>query len=470
MAKLTVYKTRDGRRYGVLSGGATKDYDIPNPSYFESKNYKEIYSKIFDEENGEVTREYDRSWVSDHEYARSFVHIRIAEDVTSIGAYTFAFFENADFTFENPANIQHLGYWAFACSGIRGRIALSGLRDNVFAEVFSGCSKLAEVDLTGSAVRTIGDKAFMRCHGLRRVTGCGQVETVGERAFARCAALSDIDLNRLKTVGNTAFHITSVGTRLDGFLGVTFGACARRKDKFDAKALAEIYAVELPDIGDVPNGLCEQSYPDLPYAKDTAGKQRYINDGCMMLSVYHAVHGWFGGKQYADFASWWEAVGAAYSRANNGEILSDMKLNFNSYDMTMLHEVASLLGMKCKDFSDYALRYGAKNEALLTHDATAKREIRQALREGYPIIASISTGAMSTEKNVVPFGNSHDVAIVGCRNGKLLVVDSASIDGERGGAYEIAYEDLFIGGVSGADGEPLAYNAIRVLIPKEVST
>lgn len=457
MAKLKIYRTVSGERYGVLSGGATNDYDIPNPSYFESA-----------EKNSGDTRD----WVANHEYAWSFKRVRIAEDVTAIGNYCFAFFENADFSFENPANMQHLGKWAFACSGIRGKVTLSGLQDDTLAEAFSGCSKLAEVDLSGSAVRTIGDKAFMRCHSLRRVSGCGQVHTVGERAFLRCASLRSIDLKPtvLRTVGATAFHITSVGTRLDGFRNTNFGVCSRRTDKFTAQALAEIRAVELPDVGGVPDHVCEQSYPDLPYAKDTAGNQRYMHDGCMMLSVYHAVHGWFGGKQCADFAEWWAAVGAAYSDANEDKVLSDIQLNFAAYDMTMLHEVADLLGMKCKNFSAYALHYGNDDEALMTHDATAKREIRQALMAGYPVLASISTSKMQTDASIVTFPSSHDVAIVGCRNGKLIVVDSTSIDGEQGGVYEVAYEDLFLGGMPDADGSPMDYNAIRVLVPKGVNT
>lgn len=471
MAKLKVYLSRDGqRRYGVLSGGETKDYDIPNPGYYESEAYAEEYSQTF-YANGELDREYDRDWVQDYEYARSFAQIRVAADVTGIGEYAFAFFENANVSFEEPASIGHLGYWAFACTGISGRVALPGLQDSVLAEAFSGCSKLEEVDLSGSGVVDIGDKAFMRCHNLKRITGCANVRSVGERAFTRCAALKYVGFSptQLQSVGATAFHITSVGARLDGFGKTSFAPYARRRDRFTEQALAEIRAVELPDAGGVPAYVDEQSYPDLPYARDTSGKQRDMTDGCMMFSVYHATHGRFGGVQYADFAAWWAKVCEAYAEGNDNARLTDTVLDFGKYDMTMLHEVADLLGMQLKDFSDCDLRYGENNEALMTRDATAKREIRQALMMGHPVIASISTGKMQTAEGVLPFASSHDVAIVGSRNGKLIVVDSANIDGERGGVYEVAYEDLFLGGMPDANGEPMDYNAICVLVPKGVS-
>ena len=56
--------------------------------------------------------------------------------------------------------------------------------------------------------------------------------------------------------------------------------------------------------------------------------------------------------------------------------------------------------------------------------------------------------------------NHHAVAIVGCRNGKLIVVDSANVDGGTGGVYEVAYEDLFIGA-------PYSKNRIWVITPEE---
>lgn len=471
MATFTVYKARSGARYGVLSGGDTEAYDKIDGRWFES----------IDPNNPNDSGD-SRDWLSTHdmhphEYAWSFAHVYIKGDVESIGAYTFAYFENADFTFEKPETIKHLGKGAFACTGIRS-VKLPGLQDSSLAEVFSGCSKLKEVDLTGSKVTAIDANAFRRCHNLKRVIGCGNVTTIGELAFSRCPSLMYIDFNprTLKRVGYAAFHVSGLGGRLDGFRDTAFAEASRRADKFDAETLDKIRAEELPDVGGLPATVCEQSYPDIPYgyypiynADGTVNAAKsyddYMSNGCLMLSTYHVYQRMFPDSGYADFPAWWDEVDRRCMETNGDHIYQHWRydiVNEKGNPMKIFYDVADLMGIECKNVGIDGLAYGPNGEAVLTYDERAKRVIWQALASGYGVIAGISTSTPTVSTRGVSFSNSHEVAIVGCRNGKLIVVDSASIDGERGGVYEVAYEDLFIGC-------HYADNHIRVLVPKEVN-
>lgn len=449
MARLKVYRTQSGTRYGVLSGGETQDYSIARHELFDSEQ----------QDCGDT-----RQWVENYRYAWSFRRVRIAEDVTSIGNHCFAFFNNAEFLFDDPASIRHLGDYAFGFSGIRGKITLPGLTDTVLTTAFQGCTKITELDLTGSAVTVIGELAFSKCHRLKKLSGCGNVREIRPRAFMRCASLESIDVvrNVLATVGYSAFHITSIASALEDCVNTEFDVAATRHEKFDAQTLAAIQAVKLSDVGSVPKDLCEQSLPDLPYGLNDDGSQEYMTSGCAMLSVFHAMHGVFRGVEYADFVDWWGAVNDAY-KAENGVYLYE-----TSRGWIIQYRLIALMGLQFKDFSDSSLSWGdhagilGYYEALKTHDETAKREIAAALEAGYGVLAEIST--RTKDEALVPtFANSHMVAIVGCKNGKLVVVDSASIDGESGGVYEVAYEDLFMGAAH-------ARNDIRVILPKGVNT
>lgn len=446
-ARLTVYKARDGRRYGVLSGGETRqDYEISDAKWFESEKQncgdKRTWLKTQAEACG----------LAPHEYAWSFEHIRIAADVTNLGPYCFAYFENANFTFENPKSVQHLGKCAFSRTAIRGKVAFPSLQDAVLPDVFSGCTKLTEIDLTGSNVKEIGEYAFSCCHNLEKIMGCRKLHTIGARAFSRCAKLTYIDFSskELTSVGHAAFHISGVGKRLDNLPHTTFAKTARRKDKFEEHTLTAMQVVQLPNVGGLPKTVCEQSYPDLEYGLLPDGTQDYLVNGCMMFSLYHAYQRMFPDSGFDTFYDWWKHVDDLCVDALGVHIWQTDRYAANDV-WKILYVVLVLLGLVPKDFSDYALKYPRVDEscgyscALMTYDDTAKREIWQALASGCGVLASISTGAPKRTEPDVFFENNHMVAIVGCRNGKLLVVDSASIDGENGGAYEVAYEDLFMG-------------------------
>lgn len=462
MAKLTVYRTRDGRRYGVLSGSETGDYSIEDVRWFASKDPDNP------NESGDT-----RAWLEEratacglavHEYAYSFQHIRVASDVQKIGDFCFCFFENAEVTFENPSGLAHLGKRALSRTGICGRVALPGLQDALFPDVFSGCTRLEEVDFTGSQVQEIGEGAFNSCYGLKRLKGCRKVHTVGPRAFLRCTALTDIDLNpqTLRSVGYAALHISSVGESLDGF-SAAFAETARRIDKFDAPTLARMQAVELPDAGGLPKVICEQNYPDLRYAL-VNGQKAYMVDGCMMLSLFHVYQRMFPEAEFGSFPDWWEYVDSLCVDAAGMHIYETERYTTDDVQK-ITYLVLYLLGLKPKNFGEYELRYPYIDASceyhcgLMTHDETAKYEIWTALSRGYGVIASVSTGK-AEERTKLFLRNHHAVAVVGCRNGKLLVVDSANVDGATGGVYEVAYEDLFIGA-------PYSENRIWVIEPGE---
>lgn len=468
MAVLKVYADRYGNnKYGVLSGVNTKDYSF-------SGNYKRFYSEI----DGVCVD--SRTWLKNKSDCRKFRIIRVEDDVKKIGDCCFAFFENCEFFFDKSDLLERIGSKAFMQSGISGILRLEGLCQLELGDAFQSCRNLVEVNLDGSAVQIIGKEAFMKCYGLERFIGSDIIDEIHEGAFLCCPKLEKVDLCRPKSVGEISFHICGVADTEIPFEEAADGmTAALRSQRYTADELREIRAVNAPDcVRAVPNTVDQERYPDVEYCrtKDANGQltvTQYISDfGCVAVSLYHAYNMMFPGQAFQDFMAFWNHVDEL-SLSKSGKHIYEYEYGLGTGQV--LDQALGVLGLTRKDYGEYSPMGAYRHDAMLTWDKTALEEIVWALRNGHGVIAEISKDAampissdMALHNGVaIPaktpmLWNTHAVAIVGYKDGKLVVVDSSRTNGDDGNTYLVAYEDLFVG--RGIGEHPIAANDIMIIM------
>lgn len=117
--------------------------------------------------------------------------------------YRFAFQNCTALELVDLSNVKviTLGHYAFAgCTSLKEIRKMSAI-GTAFNGVFSGCTSLTSVDLTGMHVS--GTDVFSGCTKLNEVK-TGRYTAIGDRMFNGCTALTSITLNNT-SVGNNAF-------------------------------------------------------------------------------------------------------------------------------------------------------------------------------------------------------------------------------------------------------------------------
>lgn len=111
---------------------------------------------------------------------------------------------------EIPANVTEIGESAFnKCSALR-ELNVYGQLQSIGNFTFEDASLLETVDLSGTAVRTIGYGAFSNCRNLAFVDLPESLETIGSGAFSN-SGLAAVELGKkVNNIGDRAFE----GTRL----------------------------------------------------------------------------------------------------------------------------------------------------------------------------------------------------------------------------------------------------------------
>jgi hypothetical protein len=79
------------------------------------------------------------------------------------------------------------------CAELR-QVAFPGALALLWDDAFAGCGSLAAADLSGTALREIGDRTFEGCGSLTDVKVPATLADIGERAFAGCLSLAAADL------------------------------------------------------------------------------------------------------------------------------------------------------------------------------------------------------------------------------------------------------------------------------------
>ena len=76
--------------------------------------------------------------------------------------------------------------------------------DTIPRDAFRGCEQLIEVE-GHDKLKKIKQWAFNKCTSLRRMVNMNGVTEIEDHVFLGCHALSDLDFDKLETVGNYAF-------------------------------------------------------------------------------------------------------------------------------------------------------------------------------------------------------------------------------------------------------------------------
>lgn len=173
---------------------------------------------------------YAGNWVVG--YSEYSVLKSIVLDKNTIGIANYAFYNCSSLTnITGPGivNVRHLGYAAFyncsSLSSISLNDSLTEIRDYTFYKcsslyritlpadlqtigraAFYKCISLSEVDMSFTAIESIGINAFYGCINLTNVTFGDRLTAIGESAFSQCEALVSVELpDSLTDLGANAF-------------------------------------------------------------------------------------------------------------------------------------------------------------------------------------------------------------------------------------------------------------------------
>lgn len=438
----------------------------------------------------------------------SFKKVIIKKNVKSIGKSFFLLFKNAEFVFEDFSALTVIDSQAFTMSGIGGELTLSENLVTLGGMAFADCANLIKVDLSKTPLTELKSSTFALCENLSEIVLNQSITNIGMCAFSRSTKITADGVKNLsdniQQVQSCAFHNTGVkqlktanGTivseecfvdrdSLDA-IGVTTG------QKFAPEMIQQIQSVKLPNTVKLPKHISNQNYPNIPYGI-LGDKQQYLSEGCMILSLYHTYQKLFPNATFTNSVEeFWNEVNQRWKQHKNEYASYDGYADVeNIYDLQrgwgFFRIIVELLGLEFKDFgtvkdSDGSLKYMDKlfdngfgdqvkllrygedaiiykdTFRLLTDTEHAKKEIAEALSKGYGIMAEVSLSPGTLGQLTQPFTklgktfeagqkymlNSHQVAIVGAENDKLIVVDSALHGGNSTQIYKINYEDLFCG-------------------------
>lgn len=122
-------------------------------------------------------------------------------DLNLVYRYAFQGCTSLELVDLSNVKVITLGHYAFAgCTSLKEIRKMSAI-GTAFNGVFSGCTALTSIDLTGMHVS--GTDVFSGCTKLSDVK-TGRYTAIGDRMFSGCTALTSITLNNT-SVGNSAF-------------------------------------------------------------------------------------------------------------------------------------------------------------------------------------------------------------------------------------------------------------------------
>ena len=79
---------------------------------------------------------------------------------------------------------------------------VSVINDNLFA----GCVKLENIDISQNKITYLGSNAFYGCESLETIVFCDTITTIGDNAFYGCTSLTEVNLpDAIQSIGDYAF-------------------------------------------------------------------------------------------------------------------------------------------------------------------------------------------------------------------------------------------------------------------------
>ncbi len=149
-------------------------------------------------------------------------------------------------------------------------------------DAFRNCTNLRSIDL--GYVSDIGDRAFMGCQNLQKVSNYGYIENIGYRAFYDCSNLESISPDKIaKSIGHEAFAYCAKLKQLslarcfakighNPFIGCNISLKSKAKDftvyknllinNFTCELIASLKDKEFQDIPDSVKYIGEYAFAE----------------------------------------------------------------------------------------------------------------------------------------------------------------------------------------------------------------
>lgn len=171
-----------------------------------------------------------------------------------------------DDSFKIPDGVETIGTAAFYQTSLR-ELALPSSLTTVKRHGFSSNEVLASVDMSGTAITSIGDMAFSYCTALSDVKFPESLLEIGSGAFAGCTALNEITLpEALTTIGQNAFAATGLTEVTIPATVTNIGYCAFGYDENleplesfviigEANSAAQVYATDTDEDYEYANNF-----------------------------------------------------------------------------------------------------------------------------------------------------------------------------------------------------------------------
>ncbi|MBQ3502685.1 MAG: leucine-rich repeat domain-containing protein, partial [Clostridia bacterium] len=198
----------DGQSYRVVAGDGTLSGYISIPSTYNGLPVTAIDNGAFILQTG-------------------ITHVSIPESVTSIGDSAFyncglkgvylptGLTEIGDKAFNAcnslvkinlPNKLTYIGSSAFAnCSALTS-VVLPASLEHLGSKAFTSCGALITADLSAVSLTTIPYEAFSYCYTLANVKLSDTITIIDANAFNGCQALVNINLGKIRTIGDNAFY------------------------------------------------------------------------------------------------------------------------------------------------------------------------------------------------------------------------------------------------------------------------
>jgi hypothetical protein len=151
-----------------------------------------------------------------HPNADRIKEVYLGENLQTVGEYAFEGCVNL-VTAELPPAVKTIGNYAFRNCQLLPNVTFPKTIESIGEYAFSNCYKISGVDLSSSALESIGQYAFYSSdynyHPMQitamDLSGCQSLVSVGKGAFQHCTimeTLSFASCSALKTIGENAFY------------------------------------------------------------------------------------------------------------------------------------------------------------------------------------------------------------------------------------------------------------------------
>lgn len=156
----------------------------------------------------------DAPW---YKYAEYVTDVIIEEGVTSVGKHAFKEYIHIS-KVTLPSTLKVIERSAFeGCTSLSDIDLSETALTSIGNRAFYGCTSLTNLDFSGTAVNLIDQEAFAECKALKSVAVPASLKTIGTKAFYNCQSLATLDLSKanLSTLGERAFYQCKALQKID---------------------------------------------------------------------------------------------------------------------------------------------------------------------------------------------------------------------------------------------------------------